>query len=83
MSCPFEESWHVHNVTSSDGNSSDEAFFYFHKGFINQLLYVPQRKKSRHLRSGDLVYETVVETEDLVARIAFAAVNIADTPEIF
>ena len=41
----------------------------------------PQRKKSRHETSGDLVYETVVETEeDLVARITVAAGNIADMP---
>ena len=30
-----------------------------------------------------LVYETVVETEDIVARITVAAGNIADMPEIF
>ena len=30
-----------------------------------------------------LVYETVVETEDLVARITVAAGNIADMPGIF
>ena len=29
----------------------------------------PQRKKSRHVRSSDLAYETVVEIEDLVDRI--------------
>ena len=44
----------------------------------------PQRKKSRHVRSGDLVYETIVETdEDLVIRITVAAGTIADMPEIF
>ena len=43
----------------------------------------PQRKKSRHVRSGDLVYKTVVETEDLVARITVAAGAIADMPGIF
>ena len=39
----------------------------------------------RHcVRSGDLVYETVVETEeDLVARITVAAGTIADMPGIF
>ena len=44
----------------------------------------PQRKKCRHVRSGDLVYETVVETEeDLVARITVDTGNIADMPGIF
>ena len=44
----------------------------------------PQRKKSRQVRSGDLVYETVVETEeDLVARITVAAGTIVDMPGIF
>ena len=39
----------------------------------------PQRKKSRHVRSGDLVYETAVETEeDLVARITVAACTIME-----
>ena len=38
-----------------------------------------QRKKSRHVRSDDLVYETGVETEDLVARITV----VADMPGIF
>ena len=41
----------------------------------------PQRKKSRHLRPGDLVYETVEETEEnLVARITVAAGTISDMP---
>ena len=44
----------------------------------------PQRKKSRHVRSGELVYETVVKTEvDLVARITVAAGTIADMPGNF
>ena len=45
----------------------------------------PQSKKSRHVRSGDLVYETVVETEeDLIAIITVAAGTIAaDMPGIF
>ena len=44
----------------------------------------PQRKKSRHVRSGELVYETVVETEeDLFARISVADGTIADMPGIF
>ena len=43
-----------------------------------------QRIKSRHVRSGDLVYETVVGTEeDLVARNTVAAGNIADLSGIF
>ena len=37
LSCPFEDSWHI----SSDGNSSGDAFFCFHNGFIHQLLHVP------------------------------------------
>ena len=51
---------------------------------MHQLLHVPQRKKSGHVRSGDLVYQTVVETEeDLVAKITVAASTIADMPGIF
>ena len=47
-------------------------------------LMCPQRKKSRRVRSGDLVYETVVETENnLFARITVAAGTIADMPGIF
>ena len=46
-------------------------------------LMCPQKKKSRHMRSGDLVYETVVEKEDLVARITVAAGTIANMPGIF
>ena len=44
----------------------------------------PQRKKFSPMRSGDLVYVTVVETEeDLVARITVAAGTIADLPGIY
>ena len=41
----FEDSWHVHNDTSSDSNSSYEVSFCFHKGFIHQLLYVPPKEE--------------------------------------
>ena len=44
----------------------------------------PQRKKSRQVRSGDLVYETVLETEgNLVARVTVTAGTIEDMPGIF
>ena len=39
LSCPFEDSWYVRNVTSSDGNSSDEVFFCFYNGFIHQVTW--------------------------------------------
>ena len=45
LSYPFEDSWHVRNGTSSDGNSSDEVFFCFHNGFIHQLLHVPPEEE--------------------------------------
>ena len=41
----FEDSWHVRNGTSSDGNSSDEVFFWFHNSFIHQLLHVPPEEE--------------------------------------
>ena len=37
---PFEDSWHVRNGTSSNGNSRDEVFFYFHNGFIHQVTWL-------------------------------------------
>ena len=46
-------------------------------------LICPQWKKSRHVRSGDLVYENIVEKEDLIARITVIAGTIPDMPEIF
>ena len=82
--CPFEDSWHVRNGTSSDGNSNDEVVFFSTTVSYTSCLMCPQRTKSRHVRSGDLVYESVVETEeDLVARIAIAVGTIVDMPGIF
>ena len=83
LSCPFEDSWYVRNGTSSDGNSSDEVFC-FHNGFIHRVTWP---HVSGFLPLGcmkQLVYETVVETEeDFVARITVAAGTVADTSGIF
>ena len=40
-----EDSWHVRNGTSSDGNSSHEVFLCFHYGFIYQLIHVPPEEE--------------------------------------
>ena len=39
LSCPFKESLHVRNVTTIDGNSSDEVFFCFHNGFMPKITW--------------------------------------------
>ena len=45
LSCPFDYSWHIHNGTSSDSNSSDEVLICFLNGFIYQLLHVPPEEE--------------------------------------
>ena len=62
FSCPFEDSRHVRNGTSSDGNSSDEIFVCFHNGVIHQVTWP---HVSGFLPLGlmkQLLYDTVVET---------------------
>ena len=79
-----DDSWHVRNGTSSDGNSSHEVFLCFHYGFIHQLIHVPPEEEI-HIREVKWpgVWKRCRNRRRLVARINVAVGITADMPGIF